>query len=155
MQNITAAESAELIASGSTSVSSPVLTPGCCGCLQWSVSSSRNLCASRYWNWKSCCYCCSSTVWLSESEWMSYSFRSCPVLQGSFLRHAAYLRHRLHLLSFHRHSGWISAPAAASSSCSPSSAVSASAVSVCSSDTTLPDRLTAIGWIKRETSEIR
>ena len=40
---------------------------------------------------------------------MSYSFRSCPVLQGSFLRHAAYLRHRLHLLSFHRHSGWISA----------------------------------------------
>ena len=40
---------------------------------------------------------------------MSYSFRSCPVLQGSFLRHAAYLRHRLHLLSFHLHSGWISA----------------------------------------------
>ena len=48
---------------------------------QWSVSSSAESLCFRYWNWKSCCYCCSSTVWLSESEWMSYSFRSCPVLR--------------------------------------------------------------------------
>lgn len=136
MQNITAAESAELIASGSTIVSSPVLTGmlrmltvGLCSLL-------RNLCASGIGIGRAVvtaalrrCGCRSRSGCLIRSVVVrSYKDRSCGT-QRTYVIGCTCCHFTCTQVGF--------CPAAASSSCSPSSAVSASAVSVCSSDTRL------------------
>ena len=123
----------------------------------WS-SSAESLCF-RYWNWKKRAAVTAALrrCGCRSRSGRSYSFRSCPVLQGSFLRHAAWALtssavicchftciqvgflplqpQAVHVTFVRRLSFWVALP--------------------CSSDTRLLDRLTATGWIKRETLEIR
>ena len=154
MQNITAAESAELIASGSTIVSSPVLTGMLrmlavvcvffCGIFVLPVLELEELLLLLLFDGG----CRSRSRCLIRSVVVRPA-RIVPAARSAYFTSSAALAVISPALRLDF------CPAAASSSCSPSSAVSASAVSVCSSATTLPDRLTAIGWIKRETSETR